>query len=175
MRLSSFAAAVTIIATVGVGALIPVAGVAWGQQSAGQPAQAAPSDQALLRLVTDFLQAQRAFDVAALTELTTPDYLEVSPIGEVDARGRMLSFYAPDKKSSAPTVEMKDPVVRMFGEVAIVVAKLAYAVPSPGQPARMMELRASFVAHRLAGRWKLASAQYTGIRAPDERHAGNHG
>lgn len=132
--------------------------------AAPAPLADVPSMQPMLRLVGDFVRAQQAFDVPALSALTTPDYLEISPVGELDTREKMLSFYAPDKKAPAPPVELRDPVVRVFGDTAIVVATLAYTMQPPGQPPRVMALRASFVAHRLADRWKLASAHYTGIR-----------
>ncbi len=122
-------------------------------------------EEALVRLIGDFVQAQRAFDVSRLTELTTADYLEISPVGEVDNREKMLGFYAPEKKSAAPAIEIREPVVRVFGNAAIVVARLAYTIQPPGQAQRVMELRTTFVAHWRAGGWKLVSAQYTAIRA----------
>ncbi|WP_404338615.1 nuclear transport factor 2 family protein [Sphingomonas sp. MMS12-HWE2-04] len=129
------------------------------------PVQQQPAEQGVLvRLVEDFVRAQAAFDAARLGALTTADYLEISPIGEVDSRDKMLGFYAPDKKTDAPAVEILEPVVRVFGDSAIVFAKLAYTIQVPGQPPRMMALRASYVAHRMAGSWKLASSHYTGIR-----------
>ncbi|AQR75717.1 hypothetical protein BXU08_06565 [Sphingomonas sp. LM7] len=134
----------------------------------GPPATHARQDpaaqEALVRLVGDFVRAQQSFDVPRLTALTAPDYLEISPVGEVDSREKMLGFYAPDKKSNAPAVEIVEPVVRMFGDTAIVIARLAYTVQVPGQSPRVMALRASFVARREGGSWKLVSAQYTGIR-----------
>lgn len=131
--------------------------------------QQPPEQQALVTLVGDFVHAQLAFDVPRLTALTTADYLEISPVGEVDGREKMLGFYAPANKTSAPSIEVLEPLVRIFGDTAIIVVRLSYTMSVPGrapdQPPRVMALRASFVARRDAGRWKLASAQYTGIRA----------
>lgn len=125
----------------------------------------APSAQELIvRLIGDFVLAQQNFDATALGALTTTDYLEVSPVGELDSREKMLGFYAPEKKTAAPAAEIREPVVRIYGNTAVAVAKLAYTIQPPGQPARVMEMRATFVAYREADRWKLASSHYTGIR-----------
>lgn len=149
----------------GQAGMVSTAGTAGAAPIALASEQTRPSaHEALVRIVEDFIRAQRTFDVPRLTALTTPDYLEISPVGEVDSREKMLSFYAPERKSSAPTIEIREPVVRVFRDSAIVVGKLAYTIQAPGQPPRLMELRASFVAHCVAGRWKLASAQYTAIR-----------
>jgi uncharacterized protein (TIGR02246 family) len=118
----------------------------------------------LIRTVEEFTSAQRSFDARKLARLTTPDYLEISPAGEVDSREKMLGFYAPDKKTAAPELAMSDVTVRMFGNAAVLIARISYKVRPPGQPVRTMEMRASFVAHRVSGEWKIASTQYTGIR-----------
>lgn len=137
---------------------------------AAEAAPAAPSQPAssvqepLLRLIGDFVRAQQDFDAKALGALTTADYLEVSPLGELDNRNKMLGFYAPEKKTAAPAAEIRAPLVRLYGDTAIVVATLAYTIQPPGQPALVREMRATFVARREADRWKLATAHYTGIR-----------
>lgn len=122
------------------------------------------ASNAAIRTVEEFTRAQPAFDAGKLAMLTTPDYLEISPAGEVDSREKMLGFYAPDKKIAAPELTINDVTVRMFGDAAVLIARIAYKVQAPGQPVRTMELRASFVAHRISGDWKIASAHYTGIR-----------
>lgn len=116
---------------------------------------------ALTRLVQRFTQAQHDFDLPTLKSLTAENYVEVSPVGEVDPRDKMLGFYAPDKKSEAPPLTLSDLTVRVFGESAAVIAKISYDIP--GHP---MEIRGTFMAHHEASGWKLVSIQYTGIRPP---------
>jgi ketosteroid isomerase-like protein len=149
-----------ILAVAIAGSPIPVSDAAPVAQSRPTP----PAQGPVLRLIGDLVRAQQNFDAATLGALTTVDYFEVSPVGELDSRDKMLGFYAPDKKTAAPAAEIREPVVRIFGDTAIVIAKLSYTVQPPGQPARVMEMRATFVARREADRWKLASAHYTGIR-----------
>ena len=62
-----------------------------------------PRPQAFIEvLLNTFVQAQRTFDVSQLNEILAPDYVEISPAGEVDPRAEVLSFYAPEKKVADP-------------------------------------------------------------------------
>ncbi|WP_375404106.1 nuclear transport factor 2 family protein [uncultured Sphingomonas sp.] len=131
------------------------------------PALSAPAsvDAALARLVDGFVDAQRRYDPRALSELTTLDYIEVSPVGDVDTREEMLSFYAPEKKRPAPQITVSERMVRSQGTEAIMLAKLSMAVPVPGGGTRSIDMRATYVARRVGGDWRLASAQFTPIRS----------
>ena len=108
-------------------------------------------------LVDRFLAAERAYDAPALGRLVTPDFVEISPIGEVDARERFLSFYTSDKKQPAPEVALSERSVRVDGDTAFVTMRLSFGPAS---------LRAVFVARHRAGGWALASTQFTPIRPP---------
>ena len=120
---------------------------------------------AVLQLVRQHAQAQSSFDQAALQTLTADNYIEISPVGELDTREKMLGFYAQDKMRPAPAVAVEEAVTRLLGDSAIVVAKLAYTMTLDGN-SRNFAMRASFVAHKTNGAWKLVSAHYTGIRPP---------
>ncbi|QAY76231.1 nuclear transport factor 2 family protein [Sphingosinicella sp. BN140058] len=132
---------------------------------AAPPAEAAdrPGIEAEIGLlIRSFIAAQRGRDVATLERLTTPDYLEVSPIGDVDDRTAMQGFYAPENAKSAPRIDVADLVVREFGTAAVGVARLDYVLPPPRSAGAM---RATYVAKRSHGTWLLASVQYTPVRA----------
>ena len=76
----------------------------------------------VVQVVEAFNRAQNAFDQARLRALTTDDYVEISPIGEVDPRNKMLDFYDPAKKVAAPPMTLGDTTVRMAGrDVAIAI------------------------------------------------------
>lgn len=130
-------------------------------------ALAAPDagNPALVELVQRHAEAQRDFDQATLQATTADNYVEVSPAGEVDSREKMLSFYAPDQKRASPQLTVTEPMVRVLGDTAVVLAKLNYTMGAEGQ-ARSFAMRASYVAQLKDGKWKLVSAQYTGIRPP---------
>ena len=126
------------------------------------PARAADDDAAVLNLVRQHVAAQASFDVPALAALTADNYAEVSPLGDVDTREKMLAFYAPEKKSAAPVIMVEEPFMRVAGDTAVLIARLAVTVQMGGQQ-RAMALRASYVAKKEGAVWKLLSAQYTGI------------
>ncbi len=125
-----------------------------------------PADAPVLALVSAFSAARAQFDAKALDALLASDYVEVSPIGEVDRRQAVLGFYAPDKATPAPPMTLGTDDVRRYGDIAIVIGSVTYAVPDPSGATVRRTMRAMYVARRVAGRWLMASAQYTGVRPP---------
>ncbi|MCC7703904.1 nuclear transport factor 2 family protein [Janthinobacterium sp. GW460P] len=128
-------------------------------------ANAAPADAELLALVQRHAQAQSSFDQATLKAVTAENYVEISPVGEVDGREKMLSFYAPEQKRPSPQVQVDEPAVRLFGDTALISARLSYRLNQEGA-ARTFAMRAGYVARLVDQQWLLVSAQYTGIRPP---------
>jgi ketosteroid isomerase-like protein len=128
-------------------------------------AHAATPEQSVSELVQRFATAQGTFDRTALEALTAENYIEISPLGEVDPRAKMLSFYVKHDDKPLPAITVDEITPRVLGNTAIVLAKVSYAVTVAGQT-RTAALRSSFVAHQQDGAWKLVSAQYTPIRPP---------
>ncbi|MDN2671517.1 nuclear transport factor 2 family protein [Janthinobacterium sp. SUN211] len=128
-------------------------------------AHAAPADAELVALVQRHAQAQSNFDQVALNAITAENYVEISPVGEVDGRAKMLAFYAPEQKRPSPQLQVDEPVVRQFGDTALISARLSYRLNQDGV-ARNFALRAGYVARLVDKQWLLVSAQYTGIRPP---------
>ncbi|MET0320034.1 MAG: hypothetical protein ABW069_04845, partial [Duganella sp.] len=79
-----------------------------GLMSAGA-ASAAPADTELVALVQRYAEAQSNFDQAAIRAATDEQFVEISPVGEVDSREKVLSFYAPDQKRPAPQLQIDEP------------------------------------------------------------------
>ncbi|WP_426103829.1 nuclear transport factor 2 family protein [Massilia sp. TSP1-1-2] len=132
---------------------------------AGGAAARDDAGAAVAALAGKFLEAQRSFDLPAIRALTAENYVEVSPAGELDDREKMLGFYAPEKKTQAPPLTVDNELTRVFGDVGIQTVKLTYTMMAGGEQ-RKMSLRATLVAHRRGGEWKMVSAQYTGVRPP---------
>jgi ketosteroid isomerase-like protein len=130
-------------------------------------AHAAPSDTELLALVQRHAQAQSNFDQATLKATTAENFVEISPVGEVDKREKMLAFYAPAQKRPSPQLQIDEPAVRVFGDTALVSARLTYSLNQDGV-ARSFAMRAGYVARFVDNQWLLVSAQYTGIRPPKQ-------
>lgn len=131
--------------------------------SAGEAADAADA-AAVGELVRKFIDAQVQMDAPALRALTAEQYVEISPLGEVDAREKMLGFYAKDASRAAPAVTIDERTVSLFGNTALVIAKLNFTMSNSGQ-VRSDAMRVSYVAHKEAAQWKLVSLQATPIRS----------
>ena len=129
-----------------------------------------PGSAQVAALVQRFIKAQQSFDPATLKDVTTENYLEVSPQGEVDKREAVLGFYDPAHRVQVPAASVSDENIRIFGETAVDVAAITYTVGEPGKASHDVKIRATFLAVRQQGAWKLASAQYTGIRPPAAQH-----
>ena len=116
-------------------------------------------------MLNKFVEAQRTFDVRALDDLLGPDYIEISPAGEVDPRDKVLSFYAPDKKIADPPAAVLDDVTtRIYGDTAVTLARLTYQMKGPDGAPVARAMRCAFVTRIVDGKWKLVSTQYTPIR-----------
>ena len=136
------------------------------------PAIAAASDRddaALLQQANALVAEQLAFDQPALERLLAPDYLEVSPVGELDTREEVIGFYSPAAKAKAaagpqPLGATLDEVqTRLHGDAATLIARETIRMPA-GDGTREIAMRVQFQFRLLDGQWRLASTQYTGIR-----------
>lgn len=121
---------------------------------------------ALENLILQQIEAQRAFDRAKLDSIVTSDYIEISPVGEFDPRAKMLDFYKPELKTSEVEVkhQLNEFSTRVYGKFGIVIVRIDYTMVKDGNPLPPRSLRATFVCRTESGKWKIASAQFTGIR-----------
>ena len=126
-------------------------------------AHAATPEQSVSELVQRFVTAQGTSDRATLEALTAENYFEISPLGEVDPRAKMLSFYVKHDDKPLPAITVDEIMPRVLGDTAIVLARVSYAMTVGGQT-RTSALRLSFVAQQQDGAWKLVSAHCTPIR-----------
>lgn len=127
-------------------------------------------DEAALKAVLqDMSEAQSRYDASRLDRIFTADYIEISPIGEFDPRAKVLTFYTPEAKAK-DGVELKTThdyrSIRVYGSTAVVIAELSFVMTKDGNtmPPRKMVMTA--VCRKERGTWKVASAQYTGVRPP---------
>ena len=111
-----------------------------------------------------FVRVRNKFDQAAMIAMMAPEYQEVSPVGEVDSRERVIGFYAADKKSAAPPMTITETVARPAGTIGVVTMRIAYTMPGKDGQMQTRALRAGFVARRIKGDWQFVSLQFTPIR-----------
>ncbi|HEY0427957.1 MAG TPA: nuclear transport factor 2 family protein [Pyrinomonadaceae bacterium] len=133
-------------------------------------AQSGKDDEALKSLVNQMTGAQTAYDAATLDKIYTSDYIEISPLGEFDARDKVLGFYKPELKPPADkmsaTTDATEFSIRSYDKFAVVIARFNYTITSDGKTLPARSIRATMVCRKEKGAWKIASAQYTGIRPP---------
>lgn len=144
---------------------ILLAGLMFSAASFGGPAVAATVSDvtAVEQLVRQFTAAQAQHDATVLRDLTSARYVEISPLGEVDPREKMLGFYTKGADFTPPAVAVDEPTVTLLGDTAIMTAKLHFTLERGGQ-SRSFDMRTSYVAHKEGGRWKLVSMQATPMR-----------
>lgn len=133
--------------------------------------QKVPPEDAKIKLaVQSLIAAQTAFDQKELEAILAPDYVEVSPRGEVDDRAKVVGFYSPEAKAKSGTapivVDISEETVRNYGTFAIAMIKLTYTMKMPDGRSAARILRGSYVLRSIKGSWKLSSAQYTPMPPP---------
>lgn len=133
---------------------------------AGTASAQASSDPAILTLVQSFNDARNRFDAKALDGLLAPDYVEVSPRGEIDRRPAVLGFYTPDKATPVPPMRFHTDDVRHHGDSAIVIGSIDYTLPDPSGGTVTRSVRVTYVEQRIGQTWKMTSVQYTGVMPP---------
>lgn len=152
-------------------AMCLLAGWLLGAASAAQAAAPAPDASqgadtlAVGELVRNYAEAQVQMDSATLGTLTAPQFIEISPGGEVDPREKMLGFYVKNASHVPPALVIDERMVTLLGDTALVNARLNFTMSANGQ-SRSFAMRSTFVAHKEGAQWKLYSAQHTPIRPP---------
>ncbi len=127
-------------------------------------------EQSLKSLLKQMTDAQTAYDAATLDKIFASDFIEISPVGELDPREKVLSFYTPKAKAEAgnmsASLAVSDYSIRTYDKFAVVISKFTYSLTADGKPLPPRSMRVTTVFRKEKGEWKIASAQYTGIRPP---------
>lgn len=106
-----------------------------------------------------YVNAENTFDLKRLDAVLGPQFVEISPLGQVDTRAAVLSFYAPDKKVAAPPVTLGEIALHTQADVAVMTTQISYRMGE-----RSMTLVLGAVARHAPSGWTLLSVQYTPIR-----------
>jgi ketosteroid isomerase-like protein len=129
--------------------------------------QTKPTDAAAILIVLQALvDSQVTFDQKRMDSVLAPDYVEISPVGDVDDRAKVLGFYAPAQKPPGPagTATLSEVASRGYGEMAVTIAKLTFNITMPNGEAATRAMRTVFVTRNIGGRWLIVSSQFTPIR-----------
>lgn len=150
--------------------LVTLAAVVCCSAAPQQPKQNKES-QELTALVKRMTEAQSKFDPSTLDQIYTSDFIEISPVGEVDPREKTIGFYKPEanpqRDKMSVNVTTDEFLIRRYGNFAVVIARITYAPGESAPSARPpFSIRATLVCRKEKGVWKIASSQYTAIRPP---------
>jgi ketosteroid isomerase-like protein len=138
---------------------------------AGTAAQAKPDADVVAAETRRYFDAVRRNDAATLESLFAADYLEVSPLGQVDKRAQVIGFYKTAARaqsgqaSELAAVALDDLSVRVFGDVVVVVVRESFTLQDAGTPV-VRPIRSTLVWRRMGGTWWLVSSHHTAIRPP---------
>ena len=124
-------------------------------------------------LVDAFSDARNGFDAAALDGLLAPDYVEISPRGEIDTRENVLSFYAPDKATPVPPMTRSIEFINRYGDIAVAVGTVSFSFAKPDGETISRAVRVTYVEQLVGGRWQMLSTQYTGVQPAPGPSAAN--
>ena len=118
-----------------------------------------------------YFEAVGRNDAATLENLLAQDYVEVSPLGQVDKRAQVIGFYLvaaraqSGQASELTDVGVDELSVRVYGDVAVAVVGESFKLSVAGKPVTR-PMRSTLVWHRVGGAWKLVSAHHTTVRPP---------
>ncbi len=141
------------------------AGTATAQASTHQVATE-QATAAAARLAQQYVDATSGFDQALLQQILAADFQEISPVGEVDSREKVISFYPAAAKAKAPpvTATLSELSSRLYADkMVITTARLTYTF---GGTPHSRSMRVQFVSALQQDRWQLVATQFTGIPAP---------
>lgn len=120
-------------------------------------------------MLNDYAKAVVAYDVKRLEELFAPDYVEVSPLGDVDLRDKVLSFYRIPESQRGPMpsgVSISELKIRFLDKSkAIAVFREDLEIDRAEQKIKM-SFRFTSVVVKQGTKWKLISNHANAIRKP---------
>ncbi len=131
------------------------------------------SDAALNEVLQRYVHAVQQFDQSTLEQVLAADYIEVSPVGEVDERRKVIGVYDAKAKAAQPdhipAITLSEVITRVYGqpgaEVAVSIAKLQFDVKGPDGAIRSRAMRVTFVSKKIDKRWQISSSQFTSIKS----------
>lgn len=101
--------------------------------------------------------ALAAHDWMALANLFAEDYVHCHSTGMVQGKADMIEHV----KRNPRTVEPRKPLIRIYGDLAILTGELINRSVERSGRASQIRMFATQVAHRIDGSWKFVSFQAT--------------
>ena len=118
---------------------------------------------AVSKTLRQYAEATRNYDWKALDRLFAPEYVEVSPLGEVDVRDKAISFYK-QPGPSPDSIAFDELTVRYPGRDFAVAIFRETATIKRGEKEVTMPFRVTVGLKRHGKEWQLYSSQFVAIR-----------
>lgn len=117
--------------------------------------------------INTYFQATLDYRPDKLEEVLHKDYIEISPIGDIDLRAQTIGYYAPELKEKTKTPDsftVSDPIkTNLSDSVFLIVYKITYQFKA-GEKLMELPLRASTVLKNESGHFKIVSNHFTAYR-----------
>ena len=145
--------------------LVAVESPAFSQTGGGQSNRVGKAEQAVLKLLDNWMDALKGNDVAALERILADDFMIVGSDGSIRSKDQELApIKSGDIKFESFTVEGVK--VHVYGDTAVVTGVGTYKVTFKGRTASARE-RFFDVYQKRKGRWQvIASRQTEGEKVP---------
>ncbi len=114
------------------------------------------AESELQNLIIQMVEAQAAYNPQTLEKLLASDYIEISPLGEVDPRDKVLDFYKPaDKPANLQmAVEADEFTIRAYDNFAVVIARVTCHATMDSKLLPQRSIRVTYVCHQQKARGK---------------------
>ena len=99
-----------------------------------------------------------------LEDILDDSYYEVSPVGEIDSKNKVLGFYSNENKKPSPEASLQNVNVRVYQQFSIVIAELVFDVVLPNGQNNTFSMTGSWVIAVSEKDPVIVSAQYTPLR-----------
>lgn len=127
-------------------------------------------DAEVIAVAKQAIAAQENYDPATLEKIYASDYIEISPLGEIDEREKAIGFYkvadVEKEKARTPRYILGDFKVRHYGKFAMVISKFSIGskkdLQRPPSPVGI----ALYGLRKEKGVWKIYSLQLTPFPPP---------
>lgn len=127
-------------------------------------------DEEVIAIAKQAVTAQENYDPVTLEKIYASDYIEISPLGEIDERQKAIGFYKvadiEKEKARTPRYILDDFKVRHYGKFAMVISKFSIGSKKDSQRPPTAVGIALYGLRKENGAWKIYSLQLTPFPPP---------
>ena len=126
-----------------------------------------PTEDPALTTIRSYIQATLDFKPEVLETILHTDYIEISPLGDVDNRKKTISYYQPELKLNTPVPDsfsISEEIIRHpEPKTSVVIYQITYKIVKGDQSVNFA-VRATTVVKQNAQGWQIYSNHFTAIK-----------